>query len=119
MRLLLPMLSQLTVLKQNIQMERPLLSERFTERHKRFMQVFTDYLDGVIKESGLRSEKRILTVAEHRPLRRKFSGTQAAFSLFQYIHGINLPNSVFQDKAFTTMYWAAVDMVNTSNVSSQ
>ena len=86
--------------------------------HKRFMQVFTDYLDGVIKESGLRSEKRILTVAEHRPLRRKFSGTQAAFSLFQYIHGINLPNSVFQDKAFTTMYWAAVDMVNTSNVSS-
>lgn len=81
------------------------------------MKVFSNYLDAVSHESGLRDQHHIITVDEYPALRREFSGTQPAFAMFQYIHGINLSDAVFEDSTFMSLYWAAVDMVNISNVS--
>lgn len=70
-------------------------------------------------EAELRERDEVLSMAAFEPLRRDNSGVCVCFSLFEFALGIDLPDSVFEDKVFMEVYWAAVDMVCWSNVSAQ
>lgn len=91
--------------------------KKLPNSERRFIKRFSDYLDGVSREAKLRDENRTLDVDQCTLLRREYSGTQTVFALFEFVHGIDLPDAVFEDQTFMAMYWAALDMVNFSNVS--
>lgn len=50
-------------------------------------------------------------------IRREVSGVRLCYGMFEYVLGIELPDEVFENQTFLTMYWAAVDMIGLSNVS--
>ncbi len=51
-------------------------------------------------------------------IRREGSAVRICDCLFEYVLGVDLPDAVFDDPAFTAMYWANVDIVGLSNVST-
>ena len=59
----------------------------------------------------------VLDPGAYRDLRREGSATRTCFGLLEYTLGIDLPDDVFKNETFQTMYWAAVDMVCWANVS--
>jgi len=42
---------------------------------------------------------------------------RSLFYRFEYVLGADLPDEVFEDPVFMSLYWAAADMVCWSNVS--
>jgi hypothetical protein len=56
---------------------------------------------------------------EFIPLRRNNSAVLLCFALVEYILGIDLPESMYQNTTFLKAYWAACDHVCWSNVSIQ
>lgn len=50
-------------------------------------------------------------------LRRHNSAVQIVFVLYEYVHGIDLPDEVFEDAVFMRLYYAALDLFILTNVS--
>lgn len=68
-------------------------------------------------EAELRERGEVLDVEPFIALRRENSAVRLCLDLIEYCWGIDLPDEVFEDEAFTEIYWAAVDLICWANVS--
>lgn len=84
---------------------------------RRFLKHCEDYIEAVSKEAEYRERGQVLDMAAFEKLRRENSAIRLCFGLFEYALGIDLPEQVFMDPVFMSLYWAAADMVCWSNVS--
>ena len=85
--------------------------------YRRFLIHCVDYVNAVAREAELREQGEVLDIAAFQTLRRENSAIRLCFGLFEFVLGVDLPDAVFQDEHFMTLYWAAADMVCWSNVS--
>ena len=69
------------------------------------------------KEAELRENANVLDIDSYMKLRRANSGTEPSFALIEYVHGLDLPDEVFEDPVFTRLYWLGVDLICLANVS--
>ncbi|KZT28204.1 terpenoid synthase [Neolentinus lepideus HHB14362 ss-1] len=82
---------------------------------RRLLKEFEDYTDAVVKEAAYRECNQIPDMETYVPLRRRGSAVFACFALIEYAMGEDLPDEVFEDPHFMSMYNAACDMVCWSN----
>jgi len=82
---------------------------------RRFFGHCKDYIDAVSREAELRERKQVLSLADFLPLRRENSAIRTCFGLIEYVLGIDLPDKVFADDVFMSLYWAGADMVCLAN----
>lgn len=83
--------------------------------YARFLKHCEDYVEAVAKEAEYRECGVVLDMASFETLRRENSAIRLCFGLFEYCLGVDLPEYVFEDPTFMTLYWAAADMVCWSN----
>jgi len=81
----------------------------------RFLIHCEDYVEAVAKEAEYRERGQVLDMDSFETLRRENSAIRLCFGLFEYCFGEDLPEYVFDDPTFMTLYWAAADMVCWSN----
>ncbi|KLO13018.1 terpenoid synthase [Schizopora paradoxa] len=91
-----------------IQKAKPKCMERFLAR-------FAGYINAVSKESALRCDNEVLDIESFIHVRRENSAVRVCFSLLEYIHGIELPDEVFEHPVFMRLYWQGVDAVWLAN----
>lgn len=84
---------------------------------RRFLKHFEDYIDAVAQEAEYREHGVVPDMVSFEALRRENSAIRPCFGLFEFCFGVDLPDEVFNDPTFSTLYWAAADMVCWSNVS--
>lgn len=84
---------------------------------QRFLDRCEAYVEAVAREAELREVGEVLDMQAYQTLRRENSAVRLCFGLFEFALGIDLPDSLFEDAAFMTLYWAACDMVCWANVS--
>ena len=84
---------------------------------RRFVEHSVSYCKAVAKEAELRERGCTLDIESYTKLRREFCSVQFCADLFEYGHGLDLPNAVYDNNVFRQMYWAGVDMIYLSNVS--
>ncbi|KAH6909048.1 isoprenoid synthase domain-containing protein [Coprinopsis sp. MPI-PUGE-AT-0042] len=82
---------------------------------RRFAELCDSYTDCVAKEAELRERGEVLGLEDFIALRRQNSAVLLCYSLVEYILGIDLPDSVFDDPGFSKAYWAACDFVCWAN----
>ena len=85
---------------------------------QRLVKHFRSYAYATAHEADLRTRNEILSPEEYRDLRRETSAVSICFDMFEFAIGQDLPNDVFDDEAFRTVYWAGIDMVAWANASS-
>ena len=73
-------------------------------------------MEAVEREAELREMCEVLDMKSFETLRRENSAIRLCFGLFEFALGIDLPDDLFEDKAFMDLYWAAADMVCWANV---
>ncbi|OSD06378.1 terpenoid synthase [Trametes coccinea BRFM310] len=83
--------------------------------YRRFLMHCDEYVNAVAREAEFRERGQVLDLESYQTLRRENSAIRVCFGLFEYALGIDLPDFVFQDEHFMTLYWAAADMVCWSN----
>jgi hypothetical protein len=83
---------------------------------RRFLIHCENYINCVVTEAELRERGEVLDLPSFTALRRENSAIRLCFGLFEYVLGIDLPDDVFEDPVFMSLYWAAADMVCWSNV---
>ncbi|KAI0711928.1 terpenoid synthase [Cerioporus squamosus] len=83
--------------------------------YRRFLVHCVDYVNAVAREAELRERGEVLDTTAFQTLRRENSAIRLCFGLFEFVLGVDLPDAVFQDEHFMTLYWAAADMVCWSN----
>lgn len=96
--------------------------ERFIKKSgpksfKRFGTLCAGYIDAIAHEAEMRERGEVLNLQSYNEHRRQNSAIPLSFGVFEYALGIDLPDEIFEDETFMTMYWAAVDMITWSNVS--
>lgn len=84
---------------------------------KRFLKHCEDYIEAVSKEAEYRERDEVLDMERYEILRRENSAVRLCFMLAMYGLDIDLPDEVFEDSAFMTIYFAACDLVCWANVS--
>ncbi|KAI0058770.1 terpenoid synthase [Artomyces pyxidatus] len=82
---------------------------------RRFLQHSEDYINCVAKEAEYRERGEVLDMDSFRDLRRENSAIRLCFGLFEFSLGIDLPDEVFENPIFSSLYWAAADMVCWAN----
>lgn len=85
----------------------------------RFLGHFRNYNIAVTMEAERRGLGIILDLHRFIVHRRENSAMRVCLTMAEYILGIELPDAVFEDAAFQSVYWAVVDMVCWSNVSTR
>ena len=102
-----------------------ILHDSFMDRHgkrfnptlmRRFLQHNQEYINSVVREAEYRERGEILPMDEYRKLRRDNSGVILAFDFIEVSLGFVLPDEVRKDITFQAIYYAALDLVNFSNV---
>ncbi|EIW57364.1 terpenoid synthase [Trametes versicolor FP-101664 SS1] len=83
--------------------------------YRRFLMHCDDYVNAVAREAEYRERGEVLDIDAFQTLRRENSAIRLCFGLFEFALGIDLPDFVFQDPHFMTLYWSAADMVCWSN----
>ncbi|KDQ53197.1 hypothetical protein JAAARDRAFT_162104 [Jaapia argillacea MUCL 33604] len=83
--------------------------------HRRFLEHCENYVECVAREAEYRERGEVLDLDAFRDLRRENSAIRLCFGLFEYVLGIDLPDKVFDDPVFMSLYWAGADMVCWSN----
>ena len=83
---------------------------------QQFLVHFRDYMEAVCKEAELRERGELLTVADYLPLRRENSAIRLSFKLAEFSLGIDIPEEVFANDVFMSLYLGAADMVCWANV---
>ncbi|VDB89814.1 unnamed protein product [Peniophora sp. CBMAI 1063] len=100
------------------------MTKEFRTRHmrscgphsfSRLLQYCMHYVACFAREAELRETQTVLDPLSYRDLRRENSAVRVCFGLYEYALGIDLPDSVFENETFKTLYWAAVDMVCWAN----
>jgi hypothetical protein len=86
---------------------------------RRFLQHNREYISAVVREAESRERGEILTLEEYRKLRRDNSGVIIAFDFIEVSLGLNIPDEVREDASFQQIFYAALDMINFSNVNDQ
>ncbi|KZV64298.1 terpenoid synthase [Peniophora sp. CONT] len=81
----------------------------------RLLQLSTDYVAAQTREAELRETKTVLDPESFRIVRRENSAIRLCLGLIEFSLGIDLPDEVFKDEEFMTLYWAVVDMVDLAN----
>ncbi|VDB89812.1 unnamed protein product [Peniophora sp. CBMAI 1063] len=76
----------------------------------RLLQHCVDYVACFAREAELRETQTVLDPLSYRDLRRGNSAVRVCFGLYEYALGIDLPDEVFENDTFRSLYWAAVDM---------
>ena len=84
---------------------------------RRFLEHCDAYIGCVVQEAELRDRGEVLELEEYVHLRRENSAVRVCFGMISYALGIDLPDEVFSDPTFQTIYFSAVDMVCWANVS--
>jgi len=84
---------------------------------RRFLEHCEDYIEAISKEAEYRERDEVLDMERYETLRRENSAVRLCFMLAMYALDIDLPNEVFEDSAFMTVYFAACDLVCWANVS--
>ena len=84
---------------------------------RRFLQQCEDYIEAVSREAEYRERDEVLDMERYETLRRENSAVRLCFMLAMYALQIDLPDEVFEDPAFNTIYFAACDLVCWANVS--
>ncbi|OJA08758.1 hypothetical protein AZE42_08877 [Rhizopogon vesiculosus] len=82
---------------------------------KRFLDNLKRYTKAVAQEAELREAGEVYDLINFVPLRRENSAIRCCFSFIEFNFGIELPDEVFDDPVFQSVYFAAVDMVCWSN----
>jgi hypothetical protein len=70
----------------------------------------------VAQEAEYRERGEVLDMESFKHLRRENSAIRLCFGLFEYSLGIDLPDEIFENSIFESLYWAAADMVCWANV---
>lgn len=83
---------------------------------QRFLAHFKDYMEAVCKEAELRERGELLTIADYLPLRRENSAIRLSFKLAEFSLRIDIPDEVFANDVFMSLYLGAADMICWSNV---
>ncbi|KAF7773405.1 hypothetical protein Agabi119p4_5572 [Agaricus bisporus var. burnettii] len=78
---------------------------------RRFVASSDAYTRCVGREAELREAGEVLSLEEYIPLRRNNSAVLLCFDLVEYILGVDLPESIYQNATFLKAYWAACDHV--------
>lgn len=84
---------------------------------RRFLEHCEDYIEAISKEAEYRERDEVLDMERYETLRRENSAVRLCFMLAMYALDIDLPDEVFEDSAFRTVYFAACDLVCWANVS--
>ena len=84
---------------------------------RRFLEHCEDYIEAISKEAEYRERDEVLDMERYETLRRENSAVRLCFMLAMYALGIDLPDEVFEDSTFMTVYFAACDLVCWANVS--
>ena len=66
----------------------------------------------------MRVNKIQLGLPEFMVLRRETAGGRPCFDMMEFANNIDLPDDLFENKAFQTMYDSAIDMIGLQNVGS-
>lgn len=82
----------------------------------RFIRRCAKYIEAVSIEAELREQGKVLDLKPYIHLRRENSAIRLCFELFEMCLGIDLPDYVFEDPIFMTVYFAACDHVAWANV---
>jgi Terpene synthase family 2, C-terminal metal binding len=83
---------------------------------QRFLRHSEDYIECVAREAEYRERGQVLDMESFKHLRRENSAIRLCFGLLEYSLGIDLPDEVFENPIFESLYWAAADMVCWANV---
>ena len=83
---------------------------------RRFLKHCEDYIEAISKEAEYRERDEVLDMERYETLRRENSAVRLCFMLSMYALDIDLPDEVFEDSAFMTVYFAACDLVCWANV---
>jgi hypothetical protein len=83
---------------------------------RRFFDLCETYTQCVGREAELRERGEVLGLQEFIPHRRQNSAVMLCFTLVEYILGVDLDDTVYEDPTFMNAYWAACDYVCWSNV---
>jgi hypothetical protein len=83
---------------------------------RRFLKHCEDYIEAVSKEAEYRERDEVLDMERYEALRRENSAVRLCFMLAMYSLDIDIPDEVFEDPAFKTIYFSAVDLVCWANV---
>ncbi|EIN07850.1 terpenoid synthase [Punctularia strigosozonata HHB-11173 SS5] len=79
-------------------------------RH-RFMKHCEDYAQAVVREAEYRARRDILDVTSYTVLKRENTGVRVCFAMLEAALGLDLPDIVFANPVFISLYFCAVDMV--------
>ncbi|KAG2147667.1 isoprenoid synthase domain-containing protein [Suillus clintonianus] len=82
---------------------------------KHFLSCLRGYTQAVVQEAELREAGEVHDLINFVPLRRENSAVRCCFTFIEYNLDIELPDAVFDDPIFQSVYFAAVDMVCWSN----
>ncbi|KAH9035467.1 isoprenoid synthase domain-containing protein [Lactarius deliciosus] len=82
---------------------------------RRFLKHCQDYIECVAQEAEYRERGEVLDMESFKHLRRENSAIRLCFGLFEYSLGIDLPDEIFENPVFESLYWAAADMVCWAN----
>ncbi|KLO05953.1 terpenoid synthase [Schizopora paradoxa] len=82
---------------------------------ERFLASWATYLSAVSQEADLRVKGDILGIEPYIDIRRENSAARVCFGLFEYVHGIDLPDEVYNHPIFQAIYWGGVDLVGILN----
>ena len=83
---------------------------------RRFLKHCEDYIEAVSKEAEYRERDEVLDTERYETLRRENSAVRLCFMLAMYALDIDIPDEVFEDSDFMTIYLAACDLVCWANV---
>lgn len=86
------------------------------QSQKRFIQMFDEYLEGVVRQAIDRTGHRIRDINSFLDLRRETIGTKPSFPLIEL--GLDIPDNVFSHPAIQEMVSTSVDMISIENVSN-
>lgn len=80
------------------------------------MKTHTSYVYAFTREAELRAVGEVLSLDDYIRIRRDNAAIRPCFDMMEFGLSISLPDEVFEDEAFQSVYWAGIDMVCWANV---
>ncbi|EJD35083.1 terpenoid synthase [Auricularia subglabra TFB-10046 SS5] len=86
-----------------------------TEAFVRFVDACEKYVAATAREAELRERGEVLDLDSYQALRRENSAMRPCLCIMEFALGLSLPDRVYKDEHFSTVYWAVGDMVCWAN----
>ena len=84
---------------------------------RRLLESLAGYIESMVREAGTRDEGKVLDVDSYMTHRRDNGASQPVSSLFDFVHGVEVPDGVYKSSDYMRIYWCAVDAMTITNVS--